>query len=76
MLPTSTVLVVEDVHLMDDASADLLHRMSAELGDRPWLVLVTRREQPVGFVPDPEQRLSVAAAAAAGPRRLLSSSSR
>ena len=26
VLPTSTVLVVEDAHLMDDASADLLHR--------------------------------------------------
>src|SRR6478735_8092928 len=53
VMPTSTVLVFEDAHVMDDASADLLHRMSGELGDRPWLVLVTRREHPVGFVARP-----------------------
>ncbi len=53
VLPTSTVIVVEDAHLMDDASADLLHRLSADLGERPWLVLVTRRDHPGGFTARP-----------------------
>jgi class 3 adenylate cyclase/tetratricopeptide (TPR) repeat protein len=52
VLPTPTVLVFEDAHLMDDASADLLGRLMRDLSDRPWLVLTTRRDQPSGFVPD------------------------
>ena len=56
VLPTPTVLVVEDAHLMDDASADLLHRLARRPGRPPWLVLVTRREQRPGFVPDAERR--------------------
>ena len=48
LLPTPTVLVVEDAHLMDDASADLLQRLAARLADRPWLVMVTRRETRTG----------------------------
>jgi class 3 adenylate cyclase/tetratricopeptide (TPR) repeat protein len=46
-----SVLVVEDAHVMDESSADLLQRMAEQLDDRPWLLLVTRRDDPGGFVP-------------------------
>ncbi|MGH3348936.1 MAG: adenylate/guanylate cyclase domain-containing protein [Nocardioides sp.] len=45
-LPGTSVLVLEDVHDLDDASAALLQRLCAEAARRPWLVLLTRREQP------------------------------
>jgi len=43
------VLVFDDTHWMDDASADLLRALMDGLGQRPWLVLSTRRDQPTGF---------------------------
>ncbi len=49
VLPTPTLFVFDDVHWMDEASADLLARMVAEAADRPWLILVTRRESDEGF---------------------------
>jgi class 3 adenylate cyclase/tetratricopeptide (TPR) repeat protein len=58
VLPTSTVLVVEDAHFMDEASADLLARLAADLGDRPWLLLATRREASAGYVPEPGPRVT------------------
>ena len=54
VMPTSTVLVVEDAHLMDDASAALMHRLCEGLEGRPWLLLVIRRDQTAGFVPAEE----------------------
>jgi len=50
-LTTPTVLVVEDAHLMDEASADLLTRLAASVSQNPWLLLVTRWDQPTGFQP-------------------------
>jgi class 3 adenylate cyclase/tetratricopeptide (TPR) repeat protein len=44
-LPETTVLLLEDVQDLDDASAGLLQRLCAEATSRPWLVLLTRREQ-------------------------------
>jgi class 3 adenylate cyclase/tetratricopeptide (TPR) repeat protein len=44
-----TVLVFDDTHWMDDASADLLKQLTESLAQRPWLILVTRRDQPTGF---------------------------
>jgi class 3 adenylate cyclase/tetratricopeptide (TPR) repeat protein len=57
VLPTSSVLVFEDVHLMDDASADLMHRLTTRLDRSPWMVLVTRREQQAGYQPAPSADL-------------------
>jgi class 3 adenylate cyclase/tetratricopeptide (TPR) repeat protein len=51
LLTTPTVFVFEDTHLMDEASASLLLRLLREARRRPWCVVVTRREVPVGFVP-------------------------
>ena len=41
-LPTATLLVLEDVEHMDEASEDLLARVTAGVTHRPWLVLLTR----------------------------------
>ncbi len=42
-LPTPTLLVIEDTHWMDDASADLLRRLIVDITGRPWMVCATRR---------------------------------
>ena len=49
LLPTPTLIIVEDAHWMDDASAELLRRLAGELATRPWLLCVARREQDGGF---------------------------
>ena len=40
LLLEPTVLVFEDTHWMDDASADLLRELIKGLEQRPWLVIV------------------------------------
>ena len=49
LLPDAFLLEIEDVHLMDAASADLLAAVTAELRQRPWLALATRRDADGGF---------------------------
>ena len=44
-----TLVVIEDVHWMDEASADLLRHLSEHITKRPWLVCVTRRDEETGF---------------------------
>ena len=51
-LPTAALLVFDDVHWMDDVSADLLQQICGRAPMRPWLVLLTRRDVESGFVPD------------------------
>ena len=51
VLPTPTLLVFENTHLIDDASADLLRAVEADLDDSRgwcWRPVVT---SPTGFVP-------------------------
>jgi predicted ATPase/class 3 adenylate cyclase len=55
-LPTPTLLVFDNVHLVDDASADLLRRLADEVNRQPWIVLASRAERASGFVPDPSDR--------------------
>ncbi len=43
------LLIVEDVHWLDEASADILRSMASTLGALPWLVCVTRRPETTGF---------------------------
>jgi len=46
LVPGALLLVVEDAHLMDDASLDLLRHL-AELADaRPWLIVATTVPRP------------------------------
>jgi class 3 adenylate cyclase/tetratricopeptide (TPR) repeat protein len=52
ILPTPILLVFENVHLADDASADLLGRLINEVEQQPWVIVVSRRESATGFVPD------------------------
>jgi class 3 adenylate cyclase/tetratricopeptide (TPR) repeat protein len=59
LLLTPTAIVFEDVHWLDEASADLLAHLALTLEARPWLVVATRRDRPTTFsVPEaanPEQ---------------------
>ena len=52
VLPDPMVLVFEDVHLMDDASAGLLERFCADASDRSRIIIVTKRDVPTGFLPN------------------------
>src|SRR5438552_2887448 len=49
LLLEPTLIVFEDTHWLDEASADLLRALVAGLESRPWLVIATRRDQPSGF---------------------------
>jgi class 3 adenylate cyclase/tetratricopeptide (TPR) repeat protein len=49
-LAVPTLVEIEHSHLMDEASAALLHALAARLADSSWVVLVTRRDVPTGFV--------------------------
>jgi predicted ATPase/class 3 adenylate cyclase len=53
LLPAPTLLIFDNVHLVDDASTDLLRRLAEEVARRSWMLLVTRSDRPTGFVPDP-----------------------
>jgi predicted ATPase len=54
----SLLLTIEDAHWLDQGSADLLSQMLADVGRKPWAVVVTRRDQPDGFVPSPSGALT------------------
>ena len=45
LLPDPCVLIFDDVHLMDEASIDLIARLAADAAERPWLLVVSRRPQ-------------------------------
>ena len=59
LLPGPALVVVEDTHLMDDASADLLERVVGGLGDRPWLIVMSSRDQSTGYRLDPGPTVTV-----------------
>ena len=50
LLPTPTLLVIEDVHWMDEPSSDLLRHLGGQVTTKPWLLCATRRATPGGFV--------------------------
>jgi class 3 adenylate cyclase/tetratricopeptide (TPR) repeat protein len=45
-----TLVQIEHAHLMDEASAAMLHALTSSLHDSRWVVIVTRRDIPGGFV--------------------------
>jgi class 3 adenylate cyclase/tetratricopeptide (TPR) repeat protein len=45
-----TLFVFDDVHWMDEASVGVLTLISKQVAERPWVVLVTRRDVTTGFV--------------------------
>jgi class 3 adenylate cyclase/tetratricopeptide (TPR) repeat protein len=58
LLRMPLVLIVNDLHLMDEATIDLLKRLAADVERRPWLLVATRRPETSSPFPV-EQRLDV-----------------
>ncbi len=54
VLTEPAVLIFEDAHWMDEASAELLRAITVEGAPGPWLVLLTRRVTDRGFAPPKE----------------------
>jgi len=50
LITEPTLVAIEDVHWMDEASADLLRHIAVRITDLPWVVCVTRRDEDTGFV--------------------------
>jgi class 3 adenylate cyclase/tetratricopeptide (TPR) repeat protein len=60
ILDGPTLFAIEDVHWIDEVSRDLLIRLSREVGSRPWVICVTRRDEQTGFVaPEGHEALSL-----------------
>jgi class 3 adenylate cyclase/tetratricopeptide (TPR) repeat protein len=57
-MPAPAVIVLEDVHHMDEASQGLLRRVLELAATRPFLVCLSRRETDAGFVADPTSHLT------------------
>jgi class 3 adenylate cyclase/tetratricopeptide (TPR) repeat protein len=51
LLRQPTLLVFEDVHWADEATADLLGHLELQAADVPWLLCATRRDVETGFAP-------------------------
>jgi len=56
-LPGWALIEVEDAHLMDEASTQLINALARELPLLPWLVVVTRRDRDSGFTAAPAPHL-------------------
>jgi tetratricopeptide (TPR) repeat protein len=48
--PAATVVVLEDVHWMDEPSCQLLWHLGAQVTNKPWLICATRRPDAGGFI--------------------------
>jgi class 3 adenylate cyclase/tetratricopeptide (TPR) repeat protein len=59
MVPTPAILVIEDAHLADPASAGVLAAMTRRAPQQAWLLLVTRDERPTPWMPEPLERIEV-----------------
>lgn len=59
LLDGPSVVCIENAHLVDDGSVELLRGITAAAADRTWAVLVTRRADQGGFRPDPSARATV-----------------
>jgi class 3 adenylate cyclase/tetratricopeptide (TPR) repeat protein len=56
-LPGWALIEIEDAHLMDEASTQLILALARELPLLPWLVVVTRRDRDTGFTAAPAPHL-------------------
>src|SRR5829696_2523262 len=59
MVPTPAILVIEDAHLADPASADVFAAMARRASEQAWLLLVTRDERPSEWMPEQLQRIEL-----------------
>ena len=49
LVPETAIVAIDDAHWLDEASNHLIGRVAANLGEVPWLLVVTRRETGTGF---------------------------
>ena len=54
------IIGIEDAQWADEATAHIFGRIVAATIDRPWLIVVLRRDGEGGFVPDGGERIDVA----------------
>ncbi len=54
LVPDAALVVVDDVHFMDEASAELFGRIARGIAQRHWLIVVARREWDGGFRSPPD----------------------
>jgi class 3 adenylate cyclase/tetratricopeptide (TPR) repeat protein len=59
MVPTPAMVVVEDAHLADPASAGVLAAMARRAQREPWLLLLTRDDRPTEWLPEDAQRVEL-----------------
>src|ERR671911_377683 len=59
MVPTPAILVIEDAHLADPASAGVLAALARRASKRAWLLLVTRDERPTEWMPEQLERIEL-----------------
>ena len=52
LLRRPVVMVFNDVHFMDDATLDLVRQLIADVWDRPWTIVLTRRPDFPPVAPD------------------------
>ena len=57
LLPGPSVITVDDVHVIDGASAELLNLLLADVPRRPWLVVLTQADGG-SFTPSAEARVT------------------
>ena len=50
LLPSPSLVVLEDVHWIDEASSELLRHLGTQCAKRPWALFCTRRPGDAGFV--------------------------
>ena len=62
ILPGARILIFNDVHLMDDASRDLIARLAADTSSRWWLVVISRTpDSPSPLGETPVERIELGA---------------
>src|SRR5205823_773865 len=75
LLTGPALLLVDDVHVADDASLDLVVRLAALVAVRPWLVVLTgrndRRRPALEAGPPPDAVVALGGLTAADSRALL-----
>ena len=76
LLSTPTLLVIEDAHLADPASAELFAHIYAHIEALPWGVIVVRRTSRAGFVPaEPAERIDLVPLDSSDAQAMLASAS-
>jgi class 3 adenylate cyclase/tetratricopeptide (TPR) repeat protein len=72
VLPDAALVVVDDAHLMDEASAALIAHLAMGIGSRRWLLVLARRAEGDGFeAPEGVEALELPLAQLEQPAALL-----